>query len=218
MDFYSTVEYAKKKYFPNLNIKFKNNSFLMKILSYLLFFNKKFMTQYATSSNNSIVYFPSEDFIRLRSISSIVILLHELIHVNDSIKLNYYFYSFLYMLPQSLILFTIPLMFFSLKIGIILTIICLLPLPAYFRMRFERKAYFASLYVLQALANKLNYNSNLDKRKDNFLASFKDSSYYWMWILPNLNKQFDDATTKIKNGEKPYDDPIFDILDDLVKN
>jgi len=217
MDFYTTVEYAKK-YFPNLNIKFKNNSFLMKILSYLLFFNKKFMTQYATSSSNSVVYFPSRDFIKLRSISSIVILLHELIHVNDSIKLNYYFYSFLYMFPQSLVLFTIPLMFLSWKIGLLLTIICLLPLPAYFRMCFERRAYFASLYVLQAFANKLNYNSNLDKRKDNFLASFRDSSYYFMWILPGLEKQFNCAVEKIKNGEKPYDDPIFDVLDDLIKN
>jgi hypothetical protein len=37
-----------------------------------------------------------------------------------------------------------------------------------------------------------------------------------MWTFNGLNKSFDQGIEKIKNDQRPYEDPIFDILDDLM--
>jgi len=37
-----------------------------------------------------------------------------------------------------------------------------------------------------------------------------------MWIFPGLKKDFNSALDKIEAGERPFEDPIFDILDDLI--
>lgn len=203
------------KYF-SIRIRFKCDSFLMLILSYILFFNKTFMTKYTTTIGSTI-YFPNEKYIRTRPLSSITIFLHELVHIYDSKRLSNILYSFLYLLPISLLPFTLLLFIYSWKIALVLSILCLIPLPAYFRMYFERRAYMASLYVINALATKFNFNPYLEKNSDSFISQFKGSSYYFMWVFPNINKQFADAVIKIKNGERPYkDDKLFDMLDQLI--
>jgi hypothetical protein len=37
-----------------------------------------------------------------------------------------------------------------------------------------------------------------------------------MWPFNNIRKDFDDAIIKIKAGQRPYEDSVFDILDDLI--
>ena len=111
------------------------------------------MTKYTTTIGSTI-YFPNEKYIRTRPLSSITIFLHELVHIYDSKRLSNILYSFLYLLPISLLPFTLLLFIYSWKIALVLSILCLIPLPAYFRMYFERRAYMASLYVINALATK----------------------------------------------------------------
>ena len=201
-------------YFPNLKIKYKDESWFMKLLGYILFFNKNFMTEYTTTIGSTI-YFPSRAKVESKQLSSIVILLHELVHIYDSQKLTRLLFSFLYLTPQILAPLSILLWLFSWKLAII-SIILLLPIPAYFRMYFERRAYAVSLYVLKRLGTKYNFPPLLSTNRDYFIKQFKNSEYYYMWVFKDIDVYFNDITIKIINNQRPYNDEIFNILDDLI--
>jgi hypothetical protein len=62
----------------------------------------------------------------------------------------------------------------------------------------------------------MNFNYKIDGGNKYFLLQFKNPTYYWMWPFKGLEKDFDDAVVKIKSGQHPFEDPIFDILDELV--
>jgi hypothetical protein len=213
MSFKEVVE-AATKYFPNLTIKYKDKSLLMKIISKVLFFNKDFNYAYTTTLGSNI-YYPSESFVKIRPISSIIILLHELIHINDSNKIGTLVFSMLYMFPQILVLLFFPMLLVSWKIALLFLLFAL-PLPAYFRMKYEKRAYIVSMYSLTMLSKKLSFEHNLDKQKDEFVKHFKNSDYYYMWIFGNIQKEFDDAALKIKDGKYPFEDPIFQVINDLI--
>jgi hypothetical protein len=206
-----------KEYFPDLKIKFKDESLFMKILSYILFFNKYFMTDYTTTIGSTI-YYPSRKKIDKFEISSIIVLLHELVHIYDAKKVSKPLFSFLYLIPQSLVLLLLPL-FFLLDWTLVLPLIllCLLPLPAYFRMVYEKRAYMVSMYVMNVLSKKMNFKYDVDKYSKEFLSYFKSSFYYFMWVFPDLDKKFEEAAAKIKIGERPYEDKVIDIIDNILK-
>lgn len=211
---FQTIVQSAQAHFPNLKIKYKDESLLMKILGKIMFFNKGFMTSYTTTIGSNI-YFPNSSFVRVRPISSSVILLHELVHLHDTNKFTGPLFSFLYLFPQILVLLFFPLLFISWKIALC-TLLFATPLPAYFRMIFEKRAYMTSMYALSELGKKLNFDPVLDRQKSDFVTQFKTSSYYFMWPFGDLNKQFDDALVKIRNNERPFEDPVFDILDNLI--
>jgi hypothetical protein len=205
-----------KLYFPNFQIKYKDQSLLMRIIGTLLFFNRKFMTTYTTTIG-STVYFPSQNYIQSAPVTSTTILLHELVHIYDGKKISKYLFGVLYLFPQILIFLLFPMLFLSWKLALIF-LVFLLPLPAYFRMYFEKRAYISNLYVLYRLGNKLKFNVDLEYNKDFNLSQFKNSYYYFMWPFSGINKDFDLAIQKIKNGERPFESPVFDILDSLINN
>jgi hypothetical protein len=206
---------SAQQYFPNLKIKYKDESLFMKILGSLLFFNKSFMATYTTTIGSTI-YFPSKKFVEERYYSSILILLHELVHVQDGIKFNPIIFAMLYLSPQIFGLLSVPLFFISWKIALITLIVSILPLPSFFRMYFEKRAYFVSLYAMYAMIKNHKIDASLEENKKFYLSQFKNASYYFMWTFKNLDKEFSDAVLKIKSGEKPYSDPIFNIIDDLL--
>lgn len=215
MSFQNLID-ATQHYFPDVQVKYKDQSSFMKILGALLFFNPGFMTSYATTIGSTI-YFPTANFVKLRPVSSTIVFLHELVHVHDEKKISKPLFGFLYLFPQILALLCLPLMFLvTWKIMLPLAFLFALPLPAFFRMQFERKAYLASLYVLNAFGKKLNFNPSLDSQATHFETQFKDSYYYFMWPFGNIKNDFDQALVKIKADQRPYEDPVFDMLDDLV--
>lgn len=83
-------------------------------------------------------------------------------------------------------------------------------------MYFEKRAYMTSLYSLNALGKRMNFDPKLDTQCQSFLGQFKDSAYYFMWPFSNLDKEFDDAVVKIKAGQRPFEDSVFDTLDELI--
>ena len=202
------------KYFPKLQIKYKSESTLMKIIGKLLFFNKSFLTSYTTTIGSTI-YFPNPNFVKARPISSTIILLHELVHLYDSKRFGNILFSFLYLTPQILALLSLPLFFISWKIALCFLLFAA-PLPSYFRMYFEKRAYLVSLYVIYKLSSKLQFNSALETHKRYFLKQFKSPYYYFMWTFSNLDKDFNEALLKINKKERPFQDPVFDILDDFI--
>jgi hypothetical protein len=214
MSFQDLVQ-ASQKYFPDLQIKYKTDSTLMKLLGKLLFFNKSFMTSYTTTVGSS-VYFPSQPFVKVRPISAAIILLHELVHVKDSKKISQPIFGALYLSPQILIFLLIPLLFVSWKIALPFLVLAA-PIPSFFRMYYEKRAYIASLYVMSKLGKRLSFDPMLDKQKVYFENQFKGSYYYFMWPFSGgLNKDFDQAVEKIRADQRPFEDPVFDMLDDLV--
>lgn len=203
-------------YFPSFAVKYKNQSIFMKFLGVLLFFSKSFMTDYTTTIGNT-TYFPDQIFINTKPVTSTVVLLHELVHMHDEQKLGKIIYSFSYLFPQILFLPSL-LLFFILSWKFVLPILLLLltPLPAYFRMIYEKRAYMAALYSMNALNNKHKYNIDLHAQANYFTTQFHGPSYYYMWSLNDIGKEFDDAVIKISNGARPYDDKVFDMLDDVL--
>jgi hypothetical protein len=206
---------SSKKYFPDLDIQYKDQSKFMKVLGTILFFNKTFMTSYTTTIG-STVYFPNETFVRIRPISGAVVLLHELVHIDDAHKISKPLFGFLYLSPQVLFLLCLPLFLLSWKIALPLMVLFASPIPSFFRMYFEKRAYMTSLYSLNALGQRLNFDPKLDTQKEFFLKQFKGGAYYFMWPFSNLDKEFSQAVDKIKAGQRPFDDKVFDTLDELI--
>lgn len=212
MSFQNLVQ-ATQKYFPSLQIKYKTESKWMSWLGKLLFFNPSFMTSYTTTVGTD-VYYPTQQFVKTRPISAAIILLHEIVHMYDSKRLSKLWFGFSYLCPQILALLFIPLMFVSWKIALPFLLLGA-PIPAFFRMYYEKRAYLASLYVMNSLGKRLKFDPMLDKQKGYFEDQFAGSFYYFMWPFSGLKKDFDVAVDKINAGQRPYEDPVFDILDDL---
>lgn len=204
-----------KEFFPDVRLMYKNESTFMKMLGKILFFNSQFMTSFTTTIGSNI-YFPNKEFEEFRPISSLVVFLHELIHVYDSKRLFKGLFSFLYLFPITLIPISFLFLLLSWKITLILSILFALPLPAYFRMNFEKRAYLNSLYCMNKLSIKKNIPVNLDNLRNSYLKSFKDSSYYFMWPFSSIDKEMQDGLNKIKLGNRPYEDKVFDIIDKIL--
>lgn len=83
----------------NVKIRYKDTSLFMRVLSYLLFFNKTFMQKFTTTIG-STVYFPSEAHVKEEPMTAAVILAHELTHVQDSRDMGSLVFSTCYLLPQ----------------------------------------------------------------------------------------------------------------------
>lgn len=207
---------ASQKYFPSLQVKYKDQSAFMKFLGFLLFFNKSFMTDYTTTIGNT-VYIPTENYIKLRPVSGAIVFLHELVHMYDHKRLGTFWFQLSYMMPQIFALPALLLFLLSWKIALPVIIFFLLPLPSYYRMIYERRAYYSSIYALQKLGQRLNFDPRLESQNAYFVEYFVDSSYYFMWPFKSImNDDFTAATQLVEAGKRPYEDPVFDMLDDLV--
>jgi len=218
-DWTNFVEECKKE-FPDLKIKFKDQSVFMKFLSFLLFFNRSFMTNYITTIGSN-VYFPSQEFINKNVKGNIVVLLNELVHIYDANKYSKVLFSLLYLSPQILALLALPLSFVSL--WFLLLLLLAAPIPAFFRMYFEKKAYSYSLYC-NAYFDQKQFGTQVlpEFLKTYYIPSyvkqFKTSYYYFMWPFNDVQKYFYELSDKICNGEKPsYQKDLQDKIDRLLK-
>ncbi len=203
------------EYFPDFRIKFKNESLLMKVAAFLFFFNKDFSKSFTTTLGNTI-YFPSREFINTRAISSLIILMHETVHMYDAKRMNKYLFSALYASPQILALLSLPLFLLGFKFLALLPLLFLLPIPSYFRMWAEKRAYLASLYAMKKLGEKNGYTINLEVQSTFFLEQFKTVNYYFMWPFKFLMTDFDEDLNKIQKSERPFEDPVFDMIDEFI--
>jgi hypothetical protein len=206
-----------RHHYPYLKIGHKDQSPLMRTIGKMLFFYPSFMTHEATSCGNTI-YFPNQSFINRKRISSIIFLLHELVHSHNKKKTGKLVFYVSYLFPQILLL-PILVLFWVLPWFVVLPIILILaaPIPAPFRMKHEKKSYLASLYCIQAINQKHNYHIDVQAQSDFFVAEFNHLYYYKMWPYPDIKQDFKEAMTKIENGHRPYQDEIFDVLDDILR-
>jgi hypothetical protein len=214
MLFQDAVALVQQK-FP-IKIQYKDQSWFMKLLGSLLFFNPQFMTSFTTTIGNT-TYYPSENYVKIHPITAFTILLHESIHVYDSKKITNLLFTLGYLFPQILVLLFIPLFLLGYFVPALCTLLFLAPIPAYFRMLFEKRAYMVSLYSLNKVNLKYNLGIDLNTHIGTVFDNFKGSTYYFMWPFKSLEKEFNDAVQKIKNNERPFNDPVFDLLDEILE-
>lgn len=205
---------------PNFTIAFKDESFFMKLLGKILFFNPSFMTKYTTTIGHT-VYFPTASNLKLQPASSKITLYHELVHVKDMEKYSLPLFGALYLMPQLLTLLTIPLAFFApWYIALAALLFFALPLPAYFRMKLELKAYTFSVYTLYKMNTVKGYTINFERQIDSYTKQFTDMSYYKMWPFgSSIKNHLTAALAEYKQGKRfMYEDEYYDMIDFLIEN
>jgi hypothetical protein len=76
----------------------------------------------------------------------------------------------------------------------------------------KKKAYLSSLYVIYKLSKQMHFVPHLNIQSKNFMEEMHKP-----WTnYSSLQQEFQSAIDKIQTGERPYQDPIFDMLDDLI--
>ena len=209
---YNELVAKAQTYFPSLQIQYKDQSTLMKVLGKLMFFNPDFMTSYVTTIGNT-VYIPNEDYAKQKPESFADVFIHECTHMYDEKRFGLW-YSLAYIFPQILAPFMLFLLFvLSWKIVLPLVLLMLVPWPAPWRAFFEKRAYFVQMYAgyklwgVDPVANGRVY-----------LQWFKNGDYYWMWIFEQASS-FDQEAANIKAGNPACasEPALFQQVNDKVK-
>lgn len=187
----------------------KSESWLMKLISLFLFFNKDFMNGYVTTIGRTI-YIPNlligkEDTPQYKSIIA-----HEYVHILDSERDK--LFKLKYLFPQILSLLTIFVTPFTLW-GL-LFLLFLAPIPAIWRKTYEVRAYKMSLASMYLLLKSENFDDEkIDKiLKDqiiHFNKQFVSSAYYWMWPF-GVKKELTESIHSIKSGDIFKDDSVYE--------
>lgn len=161
-------------YFPNLQVKYKSQSTLMKVLGKVLFFDPDFMTSYLTTLGDT-VYIP-DNYVANSPEAACDVFIHECTHMYDEKRLGFW-YQLAYAFPQLLSPLMLLLLFvLSWKIVIPLVLLFLLPLPAPFRTYFEKRAYCVQMYAGQQL-----WGDDPTQDVNGFNDYFTSADYYYMW-------------------------------------
>lgn len=211
---------ALKKKTPDLEIKFKDESFLMKVIGLILFFNPGFMRGFVTTIGKTI-YFPSRQDLLLRTEdSAIATIAHEYQHVKDYEK-NPFWFMFSYLFPISLLpLAILSFIFLPWFVSLALCLLTLAPLPAYWRTKWEVKGYTMSMFVFNKLAIEKDVSSGERVNRIFTLVNMYDKhftgmNYYLMWPM-GVRNQLSDAARDILSGEIEKTDVIFsDVVEAL---
>lgn len=197
-------------YFPDLQIKYKDQDPFMKVLGALMFFNPAFMTSFVTTIGHTI-YFPNKSYTEERHSSEVFI--HECTHIYDEEKLGSLRFKLGYLFPQILALPMLLLLFvLTWKIVIPLALLCLLPWPAPFRANAERHAYFVSMRAAHEL-----FNVDPEKLGPHYAENFKNSSYYWMMPFGEEERfAAEAAAIKVGKPDSASDPELNKMIVDLI--
>lgn len=203
----------------NLNIKFKNESLLMKIIGVILFFNPSFKNNFITTIGNT-VYFPSKEYLEKKNYEVLPIIFHEYVHVIDNNK--YKLFKLLYLFPQILAPLALIFSFISWYIALMIFIILILPWPAPWRKKFELRGYKMSLFAQSEIYKEINLDNIISLAKlkmsaKHYNQNFAGSSYYFMWPF-GVQKDLDETVDKILSGDILTEDDIYVKVKELLTN
>jgi len=196
------TKFASSRY--DAQIKFKNESGMMKLLGKALFFNPKFMTQFVTVIGRT-VYFPSREKMEKDPGSTAQVLCHELVHMSDEKAAGSLLFRLSYLFPQWLALLSIS-SFFVGPAGLAF-LIFLFPFPSFFRTFWELRGYAMTDAVRYELTGRFTRKTWMSKQ-------FTTGSYFFMWPFSKMiMKKIDENRELIKGGKLHKKIPIaFDIL------
>jgi hypothetical protein len=194
------------KQIPGFEIRTKEGSFLMRLLSFILFFNKFFMTRFVTTIY-PIVYFPKEEKGIDDRAGNIIVLCHEYVHLRDRKKLGWLF-NVLYLSPQIFALLALLAIPFAWQW--VFCLLFLLPIPSPFRAYFEYRAYKISIAISYLLFDRV-------PPIEYYVMQFTTSNYYWMFPFEKfLTKKFNEHAKKLR--KKEFDELTIELKNVLFPN
>lgn len=164
-----------KKYVPKFKVISKEDSWFHRTIGFIF---RAYFTRYWTTIGYTAAHPPGRKHNWTTKI-------HEIQHARQSKKYTRVGMGLLYLLPQILaLLFILPAIFVSW--WFLFGLLFLLPLPAYFRMKFELEAYQLSVMVDYWLGRNTDYTI------DHYTHQFVSLAYYVMWpfksyVRGNLN-------------------------------
>ena len=120
----------------------KRESALMRVLSFVLFFNKVFMTRYITTIYPK-VYVPELPWAPDKPLGRLSILAHEYVHLKDRQRLGLLF-NILYLSPQIFALLSLGAIW---NMWWLLALLFLLPLPSPGRAWLEMRGYRMTMAI-----------------------------------------------------------------------
>jgi uncharacterized membrane protein YphA (DoxX/SURF4 family) len=184
----------------NIKIKYKNESLLMKIIGFLMFFNKDFMTKYITTIGGTI-YIPKN--ITTFEDKLLPVLSHEYVHIIDSIDDK--LYNIKYLFPQILAPLMLFFGFLNWWLAASLFIIMLAPLPSIWRKRYELRGYQMSIFALDCIYKEMGMPEAARKQYLKLMAEyynkqFTGAGYYFMWAF-GVEKELDETVDKVISGD-----------------
>jgi len=195
---YYELEALIKERVPGFKVKFKDQSTFMKIIGKIMFFNKRFMTDFTTTLGKT-VYFPSRAKFDRDPGAYFYTLAHEYVHVMDYVARPFIFFAG-YAFPQILSLFSLFAFFAFLNPYFLLFLIALLfaaPIPAPFRTWVELRGYGMNCKVRlwdgwseKSVQNEIGW----------YTKAFTTSAYYFMCPFKTY------ITKKLMNWAKPSND------------
>lgn len=193
------LESVIKKNAPKYELRFKNESTFMKIMSKILFFNKGFMTRVKTVVGTK-AYWPSKEDYEKDPRETFGSLAHEFVHIMDYVRSPVKF-TLGYLFPQILatpaILFVLlsPILITLIALGalpvsillVLITALFLAPIPSFGRKRAEMRGYGMNIKLMVWI-----YGSFPKYRKDWYVRHFTGPAYYYMWpYKKGIEKEID---------------------------
>lgn len=217
-DIFENMVALVKKEIPNFEVKYKNESLSSKILGILVWlFNRHYMTRY-TTTRYPCVYFPSRKFVKESPSRAVKILAHEFVHLVDRKRCGFWF-TLSYGLPQiaALVFLLIPAIVAFVQpwwVALLTAIpaaVCLLPLPAYWRMKWEMRG-----YAMNVAIDYWHYGSVQVSTLAWIATHFTGWDYYKMWpFKKNVMDRLSDVVDEIKQNQVGYP---FREVKQFVKN
>ena len=168
----------------------KRESALMRVLSFVLFFNKVFMTRYITTIYPK-VYVPKLPWAPDKPLGRLSILAHEYVHLKDRQRLGLLF-NILYLSPQIFALLSLGAIW---NMWWLLTLLFLLPLPSPGRAWLEMRGYRMTMAINW-------YVGGMETNTVWIEDQFAKSNYYWMMPFRGLvASHIQKSLENIKSGE-----------------
>ena len=210
-------EFIKLLSKAKIKIAYKDESLLMKIIGYLLFFNKGFMTEYVTTLGNT-VYFTTRKEENHGTLSTLA---HEYVHAADSNKVGFPLFAFAYMFPQILAPLMLLLIPVNWILALVLFAVCSAPLPAYWRTKYELRGYKMSLFASNELAKERgmsleNRTKYLFEYVRDIEKNFTGPGYYFMWPF-GVIRELDETVHNILSGDIFSEDSLYKEVADAFK-
>ena len=196
-----------QKQIPGFEILSKKKSPLMRAISKILFYNKKFLTSYVTTLYPK-VYVPELPWREKDHVAAMATLAHEYVHLKDRKRMGLLF-NFLYLFPQNLAPFALLGAFGNSPLWF-LCLLFLLPIPSPTRAWLEFRGYRMTLAVW---AHFLGRDWSPGRFIDSVVErNFVGSAYYWMFPFRRyLIKKFHSEHYKRRN--KPEIREVLNILE-----
>ena len=166
-----------------------------------------------TTTIGQTIYFPNRERVEDSEMQYIAILAHEYVHASDARDITSVLFGFLYLLPLTLSPFMLLFLLIHWGLAMILFLLCLAPMPAYFRKHYELRGYTMSLFMRNEIMKENNVSKEarraaLEQVSERYNAQFTGPNYYFMWPF-GVEEDLAERIDLVMSGDILREDPVF---------